>query len=178
MFIVTRERCNQALQPHLETGEQLKSWAYGAEQLSVRKFALLIAVFVLVLAGGTVLLAWLHVGRTGMAVFRAVVIALVLLSVQLIRKDYLVALTTKRLLIVHIRIFAKQIVNWEYPIGRIPPIDFKERRQYRTLRISDSAQPFEAKFSAKAAGIDNRAAIAAIIASLAPSGQKAPGIYR
>ncbi|MGH9767794.1 MAG: hypothetical protein ACREAB_10210 [Blastocatellia bacterium] len=87
-----------ALEPHLEPGERLHYAAYGLQQSAP---LVILAIFGLMIPSGLVSLLLLEAnhGLLGLATFFVIWGGLMIPAIPLLRKDYLVGLTDRRLLI-------------------------------------------------------------------------------
>jgi hypothetical protein len=127
------------------------------------------------------LTAWAWAGSSDLLlctlVFWAAWLSLLAGCERLIRKDYLVALTTERLLIVRLRTPLllspdpfDQIAHRDYPLAGMPPMEFKQGRTSSKLQIFDSTRPpFMARFGIKAGRKDNGPAILEIVRAIESS---------
>lgn len=107
-----------AIRPYLQAGETLKHWAYGVKQPN------------LVLIAGLIALAILPG----------------LLAVHFLTKNYIVAITDRRLIILS---FARKLKIKEvktYPIDQLPTAAASVGPIFTHLRLKDSKSSFYSKF--------------------------------
>ena len=106
--------------PYLQEGEELRHYAYGVKQPSIW---LMIVLFACGIVPGVILVA---VGT----------------------KEYYVALTDRRLLIMRVRNMKKVIEGSavEYDLATIPPTTTSAGSIFAHMRINDPKGPFIAKF--------------------------------
>jgi hypothetical protein len=100
-----------AVQPHLQSGEVLRHYAFG-----VKPPPLIVSILI-----GPLFAA-------------------------LITKNYIVALTNRRLLVLRFKGRLKVIEATEYPLDARPAVSGSVGMLFTKLRIDDTAKPFFAKF--------------------------------
>jgi hypothetical protein len=134
----------EVLGKQLHPGEQLQHWAYGVRQPSMGLILLL--VFLAVLPG--------------------------LIAVALLTKEYVVGLTSHRLLILRVK-GGKAIVQeiTEYNRAYLPPSKTSTGGLFTHITIKDPQRPFYAKFHRM--GMANNRQHAMAIASALPQAQLA-----
>lgn len=111
-----------AFQPHLLPGEQLRFYAYGVKQPNMLLIVALIALAVL----------------PG------------IIATHLLTKHYLIALTDKRFLVLHIKGMGNHDVKamMEYPLSSLSSSNVKASTGplFTHIKIEDAQKPFVAKF--------------------------------
>ena len=116
------ETIQTAFQPHLKEGETLRQWAFGVKQPNLLLIILLIALAIL----------------PG------------LIAVFLLTRNYLIALTDKRLLVLQVKSMsnaqAKEII--EYDLNSLKKMKAKTSTGalFTHINIRDNEKPFVAKF--------------------------------
>lgn len=122
MAKTTREQLSAPFQPHLQPGETVQAAAYGVKQPNMILIVLLI--FAAVLPG--------------------------LIAILLLTKNYLVALTDRRLLVLKVKspgnLEVKEMI--EYSRAELPSLKSKTSTGaiFTHIAIQDEARPFVAKF--------------------------------
>jgi hypothetical protein len=107
-----------AIQPHLQQGEKLKHWAFGVKQPNMGLIILLIA----------------------MAILPGVI------AVALLTKNYIVALTERRVLVLRFKGKLNVVEVMEYPLQPRPKGSGSTGALFTHIRIDDPTKPFKAKF--------------------------------
>ncbi len=107
-----------AIEPYLESEEQLKHWAFGVKQPNM---LLIIVLFALAVLPGAIALA-------------------------LLTKTYVVGLTNRRFLVLRLKGKMKVTEISEYPLGALPEVKASTGLIFTHIRIRDPQQPFVAKF--------------------------------
>jgi len=144
MAKVTREQLAAPFQPHLQPEETVEAVAYGVKQPNM------VLIFLLVLAA----------------------ILPVLIAVLLLTKNYLVALTNRRLLVLRVKspgnFEVKEVI--EYSRAELPSLNPKTSTGaiFTHIAIQDAARPFVAKFH-RAYCPTNREDAMAIAAAVSPA---------
>ncbi len=142
-----------ALQPHLEPGEQLRCAAYGIAQSNL----LSCLVFFLLLIPATLINLLLFGARPGLATltFFALWLGLLALVAPLLRKDYLVGLTDRRLLLVRVKtplftidMHAVQAVV-AYPLDALPSAQTKIGPLRVIIKLQDQRQTIRLQFGGR-----------------------------
>jgi hypothetical protein len=131
-----------AIQPHLQPGEQLQNWAYGVKQPNIGLIILLMCMAILPGA----------------------------IAVAILTKEYVVGLTSHRLLILQVKggkatIVGKQEYNRGMPL---PPVKTSTGGIFTHIKISDPQRPFVAKFH-RMGMPNNRQHSMAIAAAISPA---------
>lgn len=127
-----------AFQPYLQPGEQIRNVAFGVKQPSM---ALIIPLFILAIIPGAI-------------------------ATALLTKEYVVALTDRRVLVLHFkgsRIQVQEVL--EYSLYNHAPVESSTGAIFTHIKISDPARPFVAKFH-RAGMPGNREQAMAIAAAL------------
>jgi hypothetical protein len=136
--------------PHLEPGEQIRYVAFGVKQPHI---LLVIGLFALAVLPGAI-------------------------AVALLTRNYLVALTDRRFIVLRFsgnprgKVNVKEIAD--YRLDRMPPVKATTGAIFTHIRIIDPAKPFVAKFHRAAFGGKNRAQAVAIEAVL--TGKSVPAL--
>lgn len=108
-----------AFQPYLQPGEQIRNIAFGVKQPSMWAMA---PLFVLAILPGAI-------------------------ATALLTKEYLVALTDRRLIVLHFKSSKIQVQEvFEYALHNHPPVQASTGSVFTHIRIDDPARPFVAKF--------------------------------
>jgi hypothetical protein len=129
-----------AIQPHLQAGEQLKHWAFGVKQPNLLLITFLIALAIL-----------------------PGVIAIALLT-----KQYVVALTDRRLLVLQFKGKLNVVEVTEYPLQPRLKASGSTGPLFTHLRVDDAEKPFKAKFH-RMGMPNNREHSRAILAAVVPA---------
>lgn len=127
-----------AIEPYLEDDEQLKHFAFGVKQPNI--FLIIFLCLLAVLPG--------------------------LIAVAVLTKNYIVALTDRRFLVLRFKGKLKVAEISEYPLDTLPEVVGTTGPIFTHIRIRDTRQPFVAKFH-RAATKTNREESTAIVAALA-----------
>lgn len=131
-------------QPYLQPGEQIRKVAYGVKQPHI---LLIVGLMLLAILPG-------------------------LIAVMLLTKEYLVALTDRRVIVLRFKgskVNVQEVL--EYPLSNLPPAKTSTGAIFTHIRIDDPAKPFVAKFHRAGPAPANRENAMAIAAAL--SGQPA-----
>jgi hypothetical protein len=108
-----------AFQPYLQPGEQIRNIAFGVKQPSI---ALMIPLFILGILPGVI-------------------------ATAMLTKEYLVALTDRRVIVLHFKGSKIQVQEvFEYSLYNHPPVQASSGSVFAHIRINDPARPFIAKF--------------------------------
>jgi hypothetical protein len=127
-----------AFQPYLQPGEQIRNVAFGVKQPSM---ALIIPLFALAILPGAI-------------------------AVALLTKEYVVALTDRRVLVLHFKGSKIQVQEvLEYSLYNHAPVESSTGPVFTHIKINDPARPFVAKFH-RAGMPGNREQAMAIAAAL------------
>ena len=107
-----------AFQPYLEPGEQLHHWAFGVKQPNMM---LMIPLFMLAILPGAI-------------------------ATAMLTKNYIVALTDRRLIVLQFsgNLNVKEMM--EYRLNNLPPVEASTGALFTHIKIKDPARPFVAKF--------------------------------
>ena len=107
-----------AFQPYLEPGEQLHHWAFGVKQPNMM---LMIPLFVLGILPGAI-------------------------ATAMLTKNYIVALTDRRFIVLQFsgNLNVKEMM--EYRLGYMPPVEASTGPIFTHIKIKDPQRPFVAKF--------------------------------
>jgi len=133
----------EALSKQLHPGEQLQHWAYGVKQPPMGLIFLL--VLLAILPG--------------------------LIAVALLTKEYVVGLTSHRLLILRVKGGKCQVLEvTEYSRGNLPPAKTSTGGLFTHITLADPQKPFYAKFHRM--GMPQNREHAMAIASALPAQQK------
>jgi hypothetical protein len=113
------EKVIEAITPYLHPGEVIQNFAYGVKQPNM---GLIIALMMLAILPGAI-------------------------AVALLTKEYIVALTNWRFLVLRVK-GGKAAVQevLEYDRARMPPVEAKTGGIFTHIKINDEARPFVAKF--------------------------------
>lgn len=140
----------------LKSDEQLKHLAYGVKQsigllLIIVLFAGAISIFLLIRVIG-----FLPDPERPWEYVVLVILMFIIIApfIPLIQKDYIISVTDKRLLIIHIKkpmltrsvANAHQVEFIEYLFQNLPPVNISIGTLRSTVIIDDPAKPFSAKF--------------------------------
>jgi hypothetical protein len=90
-----------------------------------------------------------------------------LIAIQLLTKNYIAALTNRRLIVLRVKgvnLSVQEII--EYPLSSLPPVVASTGPIFTHIRVRDQAKPFAAKFHRSAMKGKNRESAMAIAASL------------
>ncbi|MGE0423966.1 MAG: hypothetical protein AB7O88_16995 [Reyranellaceae bacterium] len=141
--------------PYLEAGEQVRHVAYGVKQPNI----------------------FLIIGLVALAVLPG------LIAVVLLSREYLVALTDRRVIVLRVKGGKAKVEEMmEYRLAALPPARTSTGAIFTHIRIEDPAKPFIAKFHRAGpvpANRDNAMAIAAALtgqAAVAPVGNAVGGL--
>lgn len=136
-----------AFQPYLQPGEQIRNVAFGVKQPSM---ALIIPLFALAILPGAI-------------------------ATALLTKEYVVALTDRRVLVLHFKGSKIQVQEvLEYSLYNHAPAESSTGAVFTHIKINDPARPFVAKFH-RAGMPGNREQAMAIAAALSqPPYQQQP----
>lgn len=136
-----------AFQPYLQPGEQIRNVAFGVKQPSM---ALIIPLFALAILPGAI-------------------------ATALLTKEYVVALTDRRVLVLHFKGSKIQVQEvLEYSLYSHAPVESSTGAVFTHIKINDPAKPFVAKFH-RAGMPGNREQAMAIAAALSqPPPQQQP----
>jgi len=127
-----------AFHPYLQPGEQLRNIAFGVKQPSM---ALIIPLFLLAIVPGAI-------------------------ATALLTKEYVVALTDRRVIVLHFKGSQIQVQEvFEYALNYHAPAETSTGSIFTHIRIHDPAKPFVAKFH-RAGMPGNREQAMAIAAAL------------
>ncbi|MEZ5670045.1 MAG: hypothetical protein R3F55_21940 [Alphaproteobacteria bacterium] len=108
-----------AITPHLQDGERLVNFAYGVKQPHIG----------------------LIIGLCALAVLPGVI------AVALLTKEYLVALTDRRFVVLRVKGGKAEVLEvLEYDRDAMPAVEAKTGGLFTHIRIRDDAKPFIAKF--------------------------------
>jgi len=108
-----------AFQPYLQPGEQIRNIAFGVKQPSMWA---MIPLFALAILPGAI-------------------------ATALLTKEYLVALTDRRVIVLHFKSSKIQVQEvFEYALHNHPPVQASTGSVFTHIRIDDPARPFVAKF--------------------------------
>lgn len=146
-----------AFSTHLKTNEQIKHWAYGIKQSTglLLIISLLAAVFFIFLFIGVLGFRYDPEKNPFGFLPMAIVMALVMIPlISLTRKEYIIAVTDQRLLIIHIKkgMFSNSVANArqldfaEYDFQNLPPVEISIGSLKSSVKINDINKPFSAKF--------------------------------
>ncbi len=131
MAELTDEMMKTALGAYLQEGESLEHWAIGVKQPNILALTFLFAFAII----------------PGVAASKR------------LTKYYLIGLTNRRLIVLHINSFFDMEVKemTEYPLSQFPatPVQCKTGALFVYLKIKNNTAPFSGKF-AKAMSKDNR----------------------
>jgi hypothetical protein len=131
--------------PHLEPGEQIRNVAFGVKQPHM---LLIVGLLLLAVIPGAI-------------------------AVALMTKEYLVALTDRRIIALRIKGRKAQVLEViDYRLASLPPARTSTGPIFTHIAISDPARPFAAKFHRAGpapSNRDNAMAIAAALAGPAPA---------
>jgi hypothetical protein len=108
----------EAIKPHLQPGEQLKHWAYGVKQPPM---VLIIPLVVLAVLPG-------------------------LIAQALLTKNYIVALTDRRFLVLKFSGKLNVTEVLEYRLDKLPQVKASTGPLFTHIKIDDPQKPFVAKF--------------------------------
>lgn len=113
------EKVLDAIKPYLHEGEEVRHYAYGIKQ---PHFALLVLLIALAILPG-------------------------LIAVVLLTKEYIVALTDRRFIVLRVK-GGKAVVQevLEYDRSQMPAVEAKTGSIFTHIRIKDENRPFVAKF--------------------------------
>jgi hypothetical protein len=127
-----------AFHPYLQPGEQIRNIAFGVKQPSI---ALMIPLFILAVLPG-------------------------IIATALLTKEYLVALTDRRVIVLHFKSSKIQVQEvFEYSLYNHAPVEASSGSVFAHLKINDPVKPFVAKFHRM--GLEgNREQVMAIAAAL------------
>lgn len=129
-----------ALSKHLHPGEQLYNWAYGVKQPNMGLIILL--VMIAILPG--------------------------LIAVALLTKEYVIGLTSHRLLILRVKGGKAQVLEvTEYSRGNLPPAQTSTGALFTHIALKDPQKPFKAKFH-RMGMTNNRQHAMAIASAITP----------
>lgn len=131
------ENVPAAIKPHLQPGEQLKHWAFGVKQPNIGLIFLL--VLLAVLPG--------------------------LIAIALLTKQYIVALTDRRLIVLKFKGKLNVTEVTEYSLSPKPKASGSSGAIFTHIKIDDAAKPFVAKFH-RMGMPNNREQSQAILAAL------------
>lgn len=124
----------QAFAPHLEPGEVLQSWAYGVKQPSI---ALMVPLFMLAILPGAI-------------------------AVALLTKEYLVGLTDRRVIVLHVKGKKADVQEvTTYDTDASHAVEASAGKLFVHITIEDPARPFKAKFHRLGAPDNHAHALAA-----------------
>jgi hypothetical protein len=127
-----------AFHPYLQPGEQLRNIAFGVKQPSM---ALIIPLFLLAIVPGAI-------------------------ATALLTKEYVVALTDRRVIVLHFKGSQIQVQEvFEYALNYHAPAETSTGSIFTHIKIHDPARPFVAKFH-RAGMPGNREQAMAIAAAL------------
>lgn len=119
---LTEDLMLETLRGHLQDGESLKHWAFGVKQPNM---LLMLPLFALAIIPGV-------------------------LATQLLTKNYLVGLTEKRLIVLHITSIAntelKAAIEYALADFKAGSGSFKAGKLFTHLSIESAEKPFHAKF--------------------------------
>lgn len=118
MARITDDKAKQTLTPHLQSGEELKNWAFGIKQPPI----LLLILFALF--GGIP----------------------AIIAIAILTKNYLVGLTNRRFIVLRFTGVLKIKEVSEYTLGQIPAVKTKTGSLFTKIEIQDPSHPFKAKF--------------------------------
>lgn len=133
------ENVPAAIKPHLQPGEQLKHWAFGVKQPNI---ALIILLVCLAILPG-------------------------LIAIALLTKNYIVALTDRRLIVLKFKGKLNVTEVTDYPLNPRPNASGSTGALFTHLKITDPTKPFAAKFH-RMGMPNNREHSMAILAAVAP----------
>ncbi|HEY0379595.1 MAG TPA: hypothetical protein VGC87_21935 [Pyrinomonadaceae bacterium] len=127
-----------AFQPYLQPGEQIRNIAFGVKQPNM---GLIIVLFALAILPGAI-------------------------ATALLTKEYVVALTDRRVLVLHFKGSQIQVQEvLEYSLYNHAPVESSTGSIFTHIKINDPARPFVAKFH-RAGMPGNREQAMAIAAAL------------
>lgn len=127
-----------AFQPYLQPGEQLRNIAFGVKQPSM---GLIIPLFLLAIVPGAI-------------------------ATALLTKEYVVALTDRRVIVLHFKGSQIQVQEvFEYALNYHAPVETSTGSIFTHIKVNDPAKPFVAKFH-RAGMPGNREQAMAIAAAL------------
>ena len=109
----------KAFQPHLAEGEQITHYAYGVKQPPI----------------------WLIIILMCLAILPGII------AVALLTKEYIVALTGSRFLVIRFsggKVNVKEFI--EYQLGEIRDVKTSKGAIFTVIKIKDEVKPFTAKF--------------------------------
>jgi len=112
------EAVQTALKAHLESGEELKHWAYGVKQPNI---LLIIVLFALAILPGAI-------------------------AIAILTKEYVVGLTNRRFIVLRVNGSLKVQEVLEYSLATLPPVKASTGALFTHIRIDDPQKPFIAKF--------------------------------
>jgi hypothetical protein len=113
------EKVIEALRPYLQEGEVIQNYAYGVKQPNM---GLIIALMALAILPGAI-------------------------AIALLTKEYIVALTNRRFIVLRVKGGKAQVLEvLEYDRTRMPAVEAKTGSIFTHIKITDEARPFVAKF--------------------------------
>ena len=108
-----------AIQPHLQEGEELQNYAFGVKQPHM---GLIICLIALAILPG-------------------------IIAVALLTKEYVVALTNRRFIVLRVKGRTAEVQEvLEYDRNSLPAVEAKTGGVFTHIKIRDEAKPFVAKF--------------------------------
>lgn len=122
MAKLTSEQVEDALKTHLQSGEELKHWAFGVKQPNI---LVILPLFALAILPGVI-------------------------ATQMLTKNYIVGLTDRRLIALQVKGITnaevKEVI--EYLLDNLRPETVKASTGalFTHIKIDDEAKPFAAKF--------------------------------
>ena len=138
------EQIKQAFAAHLHPGETLKHWAFGVKQPSI---LLMLPLFALALLPG-------------------------LIAVFILTKNYLVAVTDGRLVVLRVKGISnaelKEVTEYDLHELRNESVKTSTGPLFTHIKIASDSKPFAAKFH-RAFSKDNRAHAMAIAEAISPA---------
>ena len=122
MAKLTEEKIKGAFQPQLQDGEELTHWAFGVKQPNI---FLIMFLFLLAILPGAI-------------------------ATALLTKNYLIGLTGRRFIILHIKGFSnaapKEIIEYSLDELRNMKVHTSTGGIFTHIHIDDPNKPFKAKF--------------------------------